>query len=130
MTFIELIGIAIGSGSIVYLLVDRITTRKQYKIANGSSTAKLYQEIDAIVQTKTKALEDEVTDLKLQVEDLKTNWCCYRDPCEMRIRSEKDATAWELETDTHTENFVRSINKTKRRKTSDKTKSKNTEEEI
>lgn len=85
-----------ATGGIVYLIVEKLFSRPRDKadtqtieIANDNNIADLYNKIDEIVQKKitaeTKRICDELTEVKQELKEIKSHWCCYREECEERI---------------------------------------------
>ena len=74
------------TGGVLYLIVEKIFSRKKDKaeaksveIANGNDVADLYNKIDEIVERKTAPIKTELVDVKGQLEEMKSTWCCYRE---------------------------------------------------
>lgn len=87
-----------ASGGIFYLIVDKMFTRKldlaevqNRKIANGNDVADLYNKIDEIVERKTRPIQDKLDATYDRMQEMEAHYCCYREDCEMRIRSKYDA---------------------------------------
>ena len=77
------------TGGVLYLIIEKIFSRKKdtaeaksVEIANGN-------EIDEIVERKTAPIKTELVDVKGQLEDMKSMWCCYREDCQERILYKK-----------------------------------------
>ena len=88
----EIILSVIGGGGILYLIVEKIFSRRQdaantktTTISNGMELAKLYREVDEIVQAKTAPIELKLDKALDELEVLKTHWCCYRKDCDDRV---------------------------------------------
>lgn len=84
------------TGGIIYLIVERFfPTRgekakaKTIEISNDNSIADLYNRIDEIVQKKitaeTRRICEELTEVKKELKEIKSHWCCYREECAERI---------------------------------------------
>lgn len=76
----------LASGSVVYLIVERLFDRAKDKADAAKANAEavgdaipLYREIREIVKA-------EVEPLKAELEYLKQHYCCYREECEMRLQ--------------------------------------------
>ena len=71
------------TGGVLYLIIEKIFSRKKDKaeaksveIANGNDVADLYNKIDEIVERKTAPIKTELVDVKGQLEEMKSTWCC------------------------------------------------------
>ena len=80
------------TGSVLYLVVDKLFERKRnnvetktVEISNSNEIADLYNKIDAIVERKTAPIKSELTEVKGQLEEIKSTWCCYKEGCKERI---------------------------------------------
>lgn len=96
MNWNELIISVLGGGGILYLVVDKVLDKifsrrqdnanvKTTTISNGSDLAKLYKEVDEIVQSKTAPIEEKLDKALAELDTLKTHWCCYRKDCDRRV---------------------------------------------
>lgn len=80
------------SGGIVYLVVEKLFSRKKDKaeassaeIHNGNDVADLYNKIDEIVERKTAPIKTELVEVRGQLDEIKSHWCCYKEECRDRI---------------------------------------------
>ncbi len=84
------------TGGVIYLIVEKMFSRRKEKaeaqtieISNGNDVAELYNKIDEIVQKKitaeTKRICAELADVKNELKEIKSHWCCYRESCGERI---------------------------------------------
>ena len=82
---------ATGFGGVLTYFIQKIIDKflnkdkdkedvKEHVISNSNEIAKLYLKIDEIVEAKTAPIIEELTEIK-------QNWCCYRQNCDMRISS-------------------------------------------
>lgn len=92
-----------ATGGVVYLIVDKLFARKETKakikhqevenkketIEYGVSMVSIYNEIDKIVESKTKPIQEKLDHALTRIDDLESNWCCFREDCEFRIRSRR-----------------------------------------
>lgn len=91
-TIVTLITALLTSGGILYLIVEKLFSRKKDKaevksaeIQNGNDVADLYNKIDEIVERKTAPIKSELGEVKGQLDEIKSHWCCYREECAQRI---------------------------------------------
>ena len=77
---------------VLYLIVVKLFERKSnnvetktVEISNGNEVADLYNKIDEIVERKTAPIKSELTEVKGQLEEIKSTWCCYKEGCKERI---------------------------------------------
>ena len=84
------------SGGVLYLLVEKLFARKKDKadaktveIQNSNDVADLYNKIDEIVERKTAPIKSELVEVKGQLEEIKSHWCCYREECNNRLLYKK-----------------------------------------
>lgn len=85
--------VTIGTtGGVLYLLVEKLFERrkntaetKTVEISNGNEVADLYNKIDEIVERKTAPIKSELIEVKGQLEEIKSTWCCYKEGCKDRI---------------------------------------------
>ena len=84
------------TGGVLYLIIEKIFSRKKdtaeaksVEIANGNDVPDLYNKIDEIVERKTAPIKTELVDVKGQLEEMKSTWCCYREDCQERILYKK-----------------------------------------
>lgn len=98
------------SGGIVYLIVERILNHKKYKeevkhqqvenkkeaIEYGLPMVEIYNEIDKIVESKTRPIQDKLDKALGRIDNLETNWVCWRQNCDFRLRNKKDAESEEV----------------------------------
>lgn len=108
----DTIGIIVGlitalctTGGIIYLVVEKLFSRKQDRedvkhqqvenkketIEYGITMVSIYNEIDKIVESKTAPIQDKLDQALTRIDNLEENWCCWREDCPQRIRSRKDA---------------------------------------
>ncbi len=80
------------SGGVLYLIVEKLFERKKNKaetktleIANGNEVADLYNKIDEIVERKTAPIKGELSEVRGQLEEIKSTWCCYKENCSDRV---------------------------------------------
>lgn len=76
-----------------YLIINKLVLSKKEKtevkndvIGNGTHLIDLYKEVDSIVESKTKPINEKLDKLSEKF----TKVACFRN-CEMRIRNEEDA---------------------------------------
>lgn len=92
------------TGGVIYLIVEKMFSRRKEKaeaqtieISNGNDVAELYNKIDEIVQKKitaeTKRICAELADVKNELKEIKSHWCCYRESCGERILFKQRSTA-------------------------------------
>ena len=81
----ELIVSLFAGGGVLYLIVEKLFSRRADKAEAGKSeversseTAKLYMEIREIVNS-------ELAPIQAELKEIKDKYCCYREKCEMRI---------------------------------------------
>lgn len=96
MYWTEVIISVITSGVLIFLL-ERLFFRRKDKaessgkeIENAHSIAELYNEIDIIVQGKTRPLEERLDKLLEEMDDIRKHWCCYRRECDDRMLYQSD----------------------------------------
>lgn len=84
------------TGGVLYLIVEKLFERKRnnvetktVEISNGNEVADLYNKIDEIVERKTAPIKSELTEVKGQLEEIKSHWCCYREDCNNRLLYKK-----------------------------------------
>lgn len=89
------------TGGVGYLLIERLLDKNKNKealkqqqaatskdiIGNGVSMIELYKEVDQIVESKTKPLEDKIDILTNKIE----RFGCFRENCRERLRNELDS---------------------------------------
>lgn len=97
----------LSTGGVVYLIVEKLFERKKAKadantveIANANDIADLYNKIDEIVERKTAPIKDELSEVKGKLEEIKSNWCCYKEGCTDRIRYQRRRTITEIAEET------------------------------
>lgn len=128
LEILGVVGALTGTGTLLYLLIDKKVLSKGEKaqaegqekdnqakdVDTGLNAINFYKEIREVVNEELKEAQkpliDELILVKGQFEDVKTelktikdNWCCYRDRCEMRIRSAQDAV---VDDKTHGKDFI------------------------
>lgn len=95
----------LSAGGVIYLLVDSYINRKKNKeevksqqvdnvekaVSYGIPMIEIYKEIDKIVDSKTAPILAELKTTRAEMETLKNTYCCYRELCEMRLRTKEDA---------------------------------------
>lgn len=91
-SIISLVTALLATGGVIYLIVQKLFERKRdsadtqtVQIHNGNDVADLYNKIDEIVERKTAPITSELNDVKGQLEEIKSTWCCYKDGCLERI---------------------------------------------
>ena len=84
------------TGGVLYLIVEKLFERKRnnvetktVEISNGNEVADLYNKIDEIVERKTAPIKSELIEVKGQLEEIKSHWCCYREDCNNRLLYKK-----------------------------------------
>ena len=85
--------VAFGTtGGVLYLIVEKLFERKRnnvetktVEISNGNDVADLYNKIDEIIERKTAPIKSELIEVKGQLEEIKSTWCCYKEGCKERI---------------------------------------------
>ena len=95
LTIITTLGV---SGGAIYLIIDKLFARRDdaaaahsKEIANGNDVADLYNKIDEIVERKTRPIREKLDKTYEEMKNMEQRYCCYRNDCEMRIRSKYDA---------------------------------------
>ena len=80
------------TGGVLYLIVEKLFERKRnnvetktVEISNGNEVADLYNKIDEIIERKTAPIKSELIEVKGQLEEIKSTWCCYKEGCKERI---------------------------------------------
>lgn len=80
------------TGGVLYLIVEKLFERKRnnvetktVEISNGNDVADLYNKIDEIIERKTAPIKSELIEVKGQLEEIKSTWCCYKEGCKERI---------------------------------------------
>lgn len=84
------------AGGVLYLIVERLFDRKKdnasttaVEISNDNDIADLYNKIDEIIERKTAPIKRELVEVKGQLEEIKSTWCCYKEDCDSRILYKK-----------------------------------------
>lgn len=84
------------TGGVLYLIVEKLFAKKKdnaeaktVEISNGNEVADLYNKIDEIVERKTAPIKSELIEVKGQLEEIKSHWCCYREDCTKRLLYKK-----------------------------------------
>lgn len=92
MEWVDIALAIIGTGGIGYLIVEKLFARRQDKavakateIQSASDAARLYNEIDEIVRSKTAPIEAKLDKALEEMETIKRRWCCYRQECTDRM---------------------------------------------
>lgn len=91
--------VSFAGGSAGMAIINSILQRKKNNVDFGMGTAKLYNEIDAIVEKKTKPIQDKLDHAIREIDTLKRDYCCFRDNCKYRIRSQRDKHLQDIITD-------------------------------
>lgn len=98
------------TGGVLYLVVEHLLKNKQYKeevkhqqvenkketIEYGLPMVEIYNEIDKIVESKTKPIQDKLDKALGRIDNLETNWVCWRQNCDFRLRNKMDAKSEEV----------------------------------
>lgn len=114
-----------GAGGIIYLIVDKWLTRRESRasvkhqevenkketVEYGITMVSIYNEIDKIVESKTRPIQDKLDHALVRIDDLEKNWCCFREDCYYRARSRKELLKHKTLTDAE-QNLIRLQSKT------------------
>ena len=104
-TLLEVIIPLFSSGGVIYLLIQswlhRRKNREELKsqqvdnvektVSYGIPMIEIYKEIDKIVDSKTAPILAELKTTREEMDTLKNTYCCYREICDMRMRTKDDA---------------------------------------
>lgn len=102
---LEIIIPLFSGGGVIYLLIqgwlERKKNREEIKshqvenvektVSYGIPMIEIYKEIDKIVDSKTSPILAELKTTREEMETLKNTYCCYREICDMRMRTKDDA---------------------------------------
>lgn len=90
--FTEIVLPLLGTGSLIYLLVDKLLATRPEKanihtqiISDSNEVADLYLKIDEIVESKTAPIKEELIRVTGELVMIKEHWCCYKEGCMERI---------------------------------------------
>ena len=97
MEWVEIVSLVLGSGSVTYLLIDKLFSRrhdraeaKSKEVETGSQILDLYKEIDVIVQEKLRPVMAKQDETLAELLEIKQHWCCYRQQCPERLLYKSD----------------------------------------
>lgn len=103
----EVLGIVTGlltalctAGGVIYLCVqkwfDKDKDKEEVKHQQGENIKEaveygvpmitIYNEIDKIVESKTRPIQEKLDAALTRIDILEDNYCCYRTECERRVR--------------------------------------------
>lgn len=99
-TILEAVVTVGTTGSVLYLIVEKLFERRRSKaethtveISNGNEVADLYNKIDEIVERKTAPIKSELSEVRGQMDEIKSMWCCYKENCNDRVLFRKRSRA-------------------------------------
>lgn len=97
MDWTSLIALLLGGGGVTYLIIEKLFSLRHSRVEvqgkvveNSSQVADLYKQIDDIVMKKTLPLEEKLDKALMELLEIKSHWCCYKENCNDRILFPRD----------------------------------------